>query len=676
MHILQADATFAKLDHAHLEFTPGLNILCAPNEGGKSTWSKFLLSMFYGLNTRQRGDLADKNRYRPWSGAPMNGRLQLEQDGRPLTLIRSTSRHDSPLSDFSCTYADTNIPISDVTAPNCGDLLLGVPQSVYQRCAFISSGAMALDDDPELERRISSLISTGEEQVSFSQVEQRLKKQLRFRKYNSSGSIPRLEEELAALESDLRSAQALSSQIEDITRRLDALRQEQLYAQQQDLQRSAHLQEQWQSLPDSQLLRSLDEELGVAKGLAEQTHLAKDTLTRYENEVGKLEQFLAKNPLYPITKQELEAQLQHTLAVPPSLSQLLIPLSLALCSGGFLWYSLDNPPIYLLPLSAACVALSVGVFFWLLTRRIKRRKAFRLEKRRQDALLALAEEYLPLLERLEERKSGLEMCRQNVAEYDARLRAHISHLLEQARAIDPSVSSLADIRRLTGQTAARREELSQKIQAEQTELLQKQTSCAEQNDRISALQRQLAQLQGQLVSLGTEDAISRQIAAKQRQLQTQQAEYDALSMALEALQTANNLLHSRFSPELSRRAAKIFSELTDAPWEHIVLDRDFQLSAATESDPTRRSVQLLSNGTADQLYLATRLAICELILPQKTNPPLILDDALLTFDDARLRKTLDWLCEAAKSRQILLFTCQGREAAYLSDRADVHIASI
>ena len=63
LRILQANATYGKLNQSQLSLHPGLNVICAPNEGGKSTWSRFLLAMFYGLNHRQRGDVADKNRF-------------------------------------------------------------------------------------------------------------------------------------------------------------------------------------------------------------------------------------------------------------------------------------------------------------------------------------------------------------------------------------------------------------------------------------------------------------------------------------------------------------------------------------------------------------------------------------------------------------------------------------
>ena len=58
-----------------------------------------------------------------------------------------------------------------------------------------------------------------------------------------------------------------------------------------------------------------------------------------------------------------------------------------------------------------------------------------------------------------------------------------------------------------------------------------------------------------------------------------------------------------------------------------------------------------------------RLAICDAVLP--ADAPLVLDDALLTFDDERLGAALELLRELSKTRQILLFTCQSREQAWL-----------
>lgn len=178
MDILHLTGTFGRLDHSELSLTPGLNVLYAPNETGKSTWGAFIRTMLYGLSTRERGPLADKNRYAPWTGATMQGRMDLTTHGDACTLLRETRRAASPLGEFSCTYTGTGTPVPGITGQNAGEVLLGVPREVFERSAFIGQNALAVDQDAELERRIAALITTGEEDTSYTESYDRLKKQL------------------------------------------------------------------------------------------------------------------------------------------------------------------------------------------------------------------------------------------------------------------------------------------------------------------------------------------------------------------------------------------------------------------------------------------------------------------------------------------------------------------
>ena len=678
MQLLHANATYGKLNQAQLDLQPGLNVICAPNEGGKSTWSRFLLTMFYGLNTRQRGDLADKNRFQPWNGAPMQGRLELSAGEKLLVLSRRTQRTDAPMGVFSCTYAGTDTPVSDLDAAHCGEALLGVPQSVYQRCAFIPSGSMAINADADLERRINALISTGEEKVSFLQAENRLKKQLHQRKYNRTGAIPQLEAEIGELMAARAEVKSLAEQETFLHSQLLQAQQEQkerLLIRQREIQRQAQEKQLLLlQLPDSATLQNINEQLGAVRSLAEQAQQAEDAAEQQDAAIQAQLQELNRNPLHPMTKSELETQLQIQPPAPPQVAQLLICLSLSLCSGGFLWYELDRPQILWLCIACAATALTAGSFLWLLVKRLRLQQQRRRELKRQEELRKLAESYLPLLEEVERQRSLLQQQRQAAADSGARVRSTLVQLLGQVRQWAPEAHSAADIRRFVQQTTQRREDLTQEIRQAQSGVLQVQPVDADGN--CARLQQQIAQIQGRLAAIGHPDDLERQLRSMQEQLAQLQGEYDALAMALGSLRTANVALQNRFSPELGRRAAEIFADMTGSDWSSILLDREFHLSAETDSDPTRRNVQLLSTGTADQLYLAVRLAICEMILPTEQNPPLILDDALLTFDDMRLGKTLDYLTRLGEKRQILLFTCQGREAAYLSGRAGVHIIHI
>lgn len=678
MQLLHANATYGKLNQAQLDLQPGLNVICAPNEGGKSTWSRFLLTMFYGLNTRQRGDLADKNRFQPWNGTPMQGRLELSVGENLLVLSRRTQRADAPMGVFSCTYAGTNTPVPDLDAAHCGEALLGVPQSVYQRCAFIPSGSMAINADADLERRINALISTGEEKVSFLQAENRLKKQLHQRKYNRTGSIPQLEAEIGELMAARAEVKSLAEQEAFLHSQLLQAQQEQkerLLIRQREIQRQAEEKQQLLlQLPGSATLQSINEQLGAVRSLAEQAQQAEDAAKQQDAAIQAQLQELNRNPLHPMTKSELETQLQIQPPAPPQVAQLLICLSLSLCSGGFLWYELDQSQILWLCIACAATALTAGSFLWLLVKRLRLQQQRRRELKRQEELRKLAESYLPLLEEVERQRSLLQQQRQAAADSGARVRSTLVQLLEQVRQWAPEARSAADIRRFVQQATQRREDLTQEIRQAQIGVLQVQPD--DTDGTCARLQQQVAQIQGRLAAIGQPDDLERQLRSMQEQLAQLQGEYDALAMALGSLRTANVALQNRFSPELGRRAAEIFADMTGSDWSSILLDREFHLSAETDRDPTRRNVQLLSTGTADQLYLAVRLAICEMILPPEQNPPLILDDALLTFDDMRLGKTLDYLTRLGEKRQILLFTCQGREAAYLSGRAGVHIIHI
>ena len=117
MQIEQMSATFGRLNGSQLDLQPGLNVICAPNESGKSTWCRFLQNMLYGVPTKERGLLADKNRYAPWSGSPMQGRLLLRNGDARYTLLRETRRTTAPMGDARLTYTGTPSPASSPPRP-------------------------------------------------------------------------------------------------------------------------------------------------------------------------------------------------------------------------------------------------------------------------------------------------------------------------------------------------------------------------------------------------------------------------------------------------------------------------------------------------------------------------------------------------------------------------------
>ncbi len=64
----------------------------------------------------------------------------------------------------------------------------------------------------------------------------------------------------------------------------------------------------------------------------------------------------------------------------------------------------------------------------------------------------------------------------------------------------------------------------------------------------------------------------------------------------------------------------------------------------------------LSGGEQEQLYLATRLALAE-VLGREERQLVVLDDVLTATDAGRLAKVMNVLEEAAQRLQVLILTC-------------------
>ena len=193
MILHRLEGSFGCLNQRKLRFDQGINLMEAPNESGKSTFCAFLVVMLYGMNTKERdkkGSLAEKNRYRPFSGVPMEGLLEVTV-GKRRMILRRSSRGNSPMTVFSAVDAETQIPINELTGENAGELLTGVTREVFERTVLLRQTKLSVEPSGELEKRIAALLTTGQEGLSWTQVDGRLREWQRSRRYQKSGQIGR-----------------------------------------------------------------------------------------------------------------------------------------------------------------------------------------------------------------------------------------------------------------------------------------------------------------------------------------------------------------------------------------------------------------------------------------------------------------------------------------------------
>ena len=725
MKIKTMTATFGKLQGARLTLEPGLNVITAPNEGGKSTWCAFLKAMFYGIDTRDRdrkGHLADKNRYQPWSGAPMEGEITLEWQGQDIT-IRRGPRGNVPFGSFSAVYTGTEEPVPCLTADTCGQMLLGVGREIYERSAFIGqSGTLAIRSAPELEARIAALVSSGEEDVSYSQVERQLKEWLNRRKVNKSvGRIPQLEGERAELAQSVAQLEELNDQLNQLEgaraqaarrhafcsqqlERYKAIAQQKLdrqYTQaladenQAQAQLEALLAEQarFGTLPSRDALKRAQGELAFLKALEPEIRQGQEELAGAQQALERARQ-AARDDRFPgmtgeeaVRKGEQDRErCRAGMAKQAASRRNVILLQLAgVAAGGALAYF--GPFWWLGPIAyVVCAAASLLVLAG--GKKAARQANQILERYGVDdveQIAALAGDYQQRMAAADQAAQQVRMIQGGLKDRQARLENSRRELFQFVHTFAPEVKELFGVSAALSralnlgerETLARSRlegarRLTQALQiqggrelTEETELPQPALpleQAAQETGRLQVelerLDRALNQARGKQQAMGDPAALSAQLEQVEEELSRRNREYQAISIAMETLQQANAQLQQRFSPQLNRAAGALLDRLTGGKYRTLSLDKELDASAAGERDVLPHSALYLSKGTVDQIYLAVRLAVCDLCLPEA---PLVLDEALAAFDDTRAKRALELLQELAQQRQILLFSCHHRE---------------
>ena len=110
---------------------------------------------------------------------------------------------------------------------------------------------------------------------------------------------------------------------------------------------------------------------------------------------------------------------------------------------------------------------------------------------------------------------------------------------------------------------------------------------------------------------------------------------------------------------LLKRAGEIFAPLTGGSFGDLRVEFDEHDHAQLAGlRPTGKLVRVggMSTGTADQLYLALRVASVEDYLDRASALPFVADDLFINFDDDRAAAGFEVLAQLARKTQVLFFT--------------------
>ncbi len=677
---------FAGLSGVNISFEQDFKLFYGANETGKTTIMHFIRMMLYG------GDSKLRKQSTPLSGEKMGGSLIFETKGNIYQLDRNfgkTRRSDC----ITITNLSTGKTVSAADEP--GEIFLQMNEDSFIRSCYVGTiGSISGEKgSEEMRQKLQNLVSTGTESISVSAVEEHLAnaaKQIQ-NKSKTQGLLIQKQEQLAKLQGELQQAKQYEDQRYQTDRsRENTLNQikllkEQLSKLQVDAQNQLQTQTQNQQLREQTLKKRL-----APNGIMPQ----RKVFTACQQEINQLllsAQQSDNRLQQSIMEQQMECQRLSTATVPLTrqaeqcetdflaqkerlaaysykqrrqLPLFLIGGSILLLLGAAVTFFTHfiTAAAFLCIVAILLTAISC-ILYYTQQKQLRHHKEQTkyAEERSIQAKTLLSEHH----QQLKTAQSALELLQSNQNHISDECKARILSFLKPY-----GLTDFSQAKSLCDDLIACYDEwqmLSVRLQSMYTpQQSDEELSLLEQ---IRNLELQTATYNGILQTNRNEKSVSQlesEIDILKHKIDDLNDQYQALQLAIDILQNSFAQMQQQFGVILCDETRKLLSKLTCGRYEYVTIDRSFNLQTRQPQNTILTTSELLSNGTADQAYLALRLAISKL-MAQTSNVslPLFLDDSFIQYDDKRCKTAMQLihhLTNTPEFSQAVLFTCHKRES--------------
>ncbi len=196
--------------------------------------------------------------------------------------------------------------------------------------------------------------------------------------------------------------------------------------------------------------------------------------------------------------------------------------------------------------------------------------------------------------------------------------------------------------------------LQEQVESDAAELTEVEQTLSDQLEELGQLRKDVESMDGSEAAAVTQQQIQDSLARIRRDA----VQYAILRVADVALHAAIERYREANQGPVLARAERIFSRLTLDDYSGLRADYDDRGTPSlvglrgTTSVPVSR----MSDGAADALFLALRLASLEIHVDRRGPFPFVLDDILIQLDDQRAAAALEVLSELSQKTQIIFFT--------------------
>ncbi len=169
--------SFGKLENRDLEFRK-FNLIYGDNEAGKSTLLNYIMPMFYGMNkSKSSKSNSDYDRFCPWNSNYFSGQINYDlDDGSNYRVYRDFDKKETFI------YDKNNTEISNLFSVDkkLGNQFLldqiRLDRDLLEKTFVINQNSLKVlkNDRDELIQKISNLIESGSEEISYEKLQKKL----------------------------------------------------------------------------------------------------------------------------------------------------------------------------------------------------------------------------------------------------------------------------------------------------------------------------------------------------------------------------------------------------------------------------------------------------------------------------------------------------------------------
>ena len=562
---------FGNIANKSLDFSDGINLIHGSNESGKSTMVHFVKAMFYGVNRNKAGNaFSELERFRPWNDNDFSGKIEYVHDDKKFLAYRDFNRNNSKVFDEEGNEITALFNKDKSRGVELGFTHLGVDEDTFFNSVFISQGNsyVATNERNSVIQKITNIIQSGDESVSYDKAKQKLHKFLL--------------DEVGTDRTHNKPINTVTREIETVEKMRDSLISNK--TKKEDI------------VNRKQVIEEKLESLRQEKENVKQVFEIKD---RYEKLI------VEREKEYEISLKLFEKEKEEKLVVRKKAKYSLIILVIAVMAIiaatliFFKFYTFAALPA----IGIVAATICINKFFSM------------------DVKVNLPQDLDVTKENLK-RKEKKELALLNAA--------GISEKLTEKR--------LADVKNLVSEIDKSINELT----LENHKLDIENEAISEHMGRLNDIEEQLSELYEKEENL--------------RKLEF------SIKLASEMLDESYEELKSDIVPHIEEGIKSNIALTTNGNYLNTIYNDRLGLLVENPVGETI-TVDKLSMGTIDQMYLGFRLAIAEKI----SNAPIFLDEVFAYYDDERLENVLNVLAQMSKKTQIFIMTCSDREKRILEN---------